>query len=277
MTPIYKPASHKPVSALTIAGSDSSGGAGIQADLKTFHRLGVYGQSAVTLITAQNTTGVMAVHVLPVRLVEQQIDAVLSDIGAAAIKTGALGSAALIHAVAQRLKACPEIPLVADPVLISKHGHLLVDVDAKPEAIIALRDHLMPMATVITPNWFEAAALSCLPVTTPDQALTAARWLLAHGARAVLLKGGGESHFGSSDAAHDILVEPAGDTVLPGIRVATTHLHGSGCTFAAAITAYLALGQSLAEAALGAKAFIAQAIATAPGLGRGRGPVNHWA
>ncbi len=273
MTPIHTPVSHKPVSALTIAGSDSSGGAGIQADLKTFHRLRVYGQSAVTLITAQNTTGVMAVHVLPVRLVEQQIDAVLDDIGAAAIKTGALGSATLIHAVAQLLRACREIPLVVDPVLISKHGHLLADADA----IIALRDQLMPLATVITPNWYEAAALSGLPVTTPDQALTAARWLLAHGARAVLLKGGGQSHFGSSDAAHDILIEPTGDTVLPGTRVATTNLHGSGCTFAAAITAYLALGQPLAEAAMGAKAFIAQAIESAPGLGRGCGPVNHWA
>ena len=170
-----------------------------------------------------------------------------------------------------------EIPLVVDPVLISKHGHLLVDEDAEPGAIVALRDQLMPLATVITPNWFEAAALSCLPVTTPAQALTAARWLLAHGARAVLLKGGGESDAGSSATAHDILVEPIGDTVLPGMRVATSNLHGSGCTFAAAITAYLARGQPLAEAASRAKAFIAQAIATAPGLGRGRGPVNHWA
>lgn len=252
-------------SALTIAGSDSSGGAGIQADLKTFHRLGVYGQSVVTLITAQNTTGVTAVHLLPVSLIEQQLDAVFSDIGAAAVKTGALGSPELIHAVAARLRVST-VPLVVDPVLISKHGHAL----AGPDAVAALRAALLPLATVITPNWHEAAALSGLPVTSADEARTAARILIERGVRAVLMKGAG-------DSADDLLVTADGEQVLAGLRIATRNLHGTGCTYAAAVTAYLAQGFPLADAAVRAKAFIAHAIVTAPGLGRGYGPVNHWA
>ena len=258
---------------LTIAGSDPSGGAGIQADLKTFHRLGVYGQSAITLITAQNTTGVTAVHLLPVELVVQQIDAVLSDIGAAAVKTGALGSPDMIQAVAQRLRAEP-VPLVVDPVLISKHGHAL----AGSDAVAALRDHLMPLATMIMPNWHEAAALSGMPVRTADEARAAARWLMQHGARAVLMKGAGVGDEKSSPvSADDILFTMTGDTVLPGLRIETRNLHGTGCTYAAAVTAHLAQGRPLVEAALHAKAFIAHAIVTAPGLGSGFGPVNHWA
>ena len=255
-----------PVAVLTIAGSDCSGGAGIQADLKTWQRLGVYGQSVITLITAQNTTGVSAVHLLPVELILQQIEAVLGDIGAAAVKTGALGSAEGIAAVAARLRHA-DLPTVVDPVLISKHGHAL----AGAEAVAALRDQLMPVATVITPNWHEAAALSGLPVGNADEARRAARWLLDHGARAVLLKGA------ASESADDMLYTPTGDTLLPGLRVATRNLHGTGCTYAAALTAHLARGLPLATAALHAKAFIAHAIITAPGLGRGFGPVNHWA
>lgn len=254
------------LAALTIAGSDCSGGAGIQADLKTWHRLGIYGQSVITLITAQNTTGVTAVQVLPVDLILQQIEAVLSDIGAAAVKTGALGSPEVIRAVAARLQA-EGLPLVVDPVLVSKHGHALADADA----VAALRDTLMPLATVITPNWHEAAALSGLPVSNADEAQRAARWLLDHGARAVLLKGAG------AESADDILYTPSGDTLLPGLRVATRNLHGTGCTYAAALTAHLAGGLPLAMAAMHAKAFIAHAIVTAPGFGRGFGPVNHWA
>ncbi len=257
MTPVL-------ATALTIAGSDPSGGAGIQADLKTFHRLGVYGQSAVTLITAQNTRGVSAVHLLPVELVGQQIAAALDDIGAQAIKTGALGSPELIRAVAAQLRG-RGIPLVVDPVLISKHGHPL----AGPEAVAALAE-LLALATVVTPNWHEAAALSGQPVTTMVEARSAARLLLARGVAAVLMKGGG-------DSADDLLVTPTGETELPGLRVATRNLHGTGCTYAAAITAHLARGLSLADAALQAKAFIAHAIVTAPGLGGGYGPVNHWA
>jgi len=250
--------------ALTIAGSDPSGGAGIQADLKTFARFGVYGQSAVTLITAQNTRGVTAVELLPRELVLAQIDACLDDIGAHAIKTGALGSVTLIEAVAARLSRIPDIPLVLDPVLISKHGHRL----AAPEAAHALVKHLLPRATVITPNRHEAAALAGRPVEGAD----AARALLDLGARAVLLKGIG-------DGADDLLVTAADEIPLPGIRHATRNLHGTGCTYAAAVTAHLALGHPLAEAARHAKAYIAHAILTAPILGdpAGCGPVNHGA
>ncbi len=250
--------------ALTIAGSDPSGGAGIQADLKTFHRLGVYGQSAVTLITAQNTRGVTAVELLSTDLVLAQIDACLDDIGAGAIKTGALGSVALIEAVAARLAHCPAIPLVLDPVLISKHGHPL----AAPEAAQALVRHLLPRATVITPNRHEAAALAGRPVEGSD----AARALLDLGAKAVLLKGIG-------DGADDLLVTADAEVRLPGLPIATRSLHGTGCTYAAAVTAHLARGLSLTDAARHAKAFIAHAIVTAPTLGdpKGSGPVNHWA
>ena len=252
------------MTALTIAGSDSSGGAGIQADLKTFHRLGVYGQSAVTLITVQNTRGVTAVHLLPVELVLGQIDAALSDIGANAVKTGALGSPALIEAIAERLRN-ERIPLVVDPVLISKHGHAL----AGPEAVAAL-NALLPLATVVMPNWHEAAALSGRPVANVAQARDAAHALVDGGVRAVLMKGGG-------DSADDLLVTSQAEVVLPGLRVPTRNVHGTGCTYSAALTANLAKGLPLAEAAMHAKAFIAHAIVTAPGLGEGYGPVNHWA
>ncbi len=257
-----------PSIALTIAGSDPSGGAGIQADLKTFHRHGVYGQSALTLITAQNTQGVTAVHRLPGELVRQQIAAALDDIGAQAIKTGALGSAELIAVVAEALDAHPGIPLVVDPVLVSKHGHAL----AGPDAVAALREHLMQRATVLTPNWHETAALSGRMVSTVEQAREGAQALLDAGARAVLVKGAGAT-------ANDLLLTADGAAVeLPGIRIATRATHGTGCTFAAALTANLAKGLSLTEAALHAKAFVAHAIVTAPVIGRGTcTPVNHWA
>ncbi len=251
--------------ALTIAGSDPSGGAGIQADLKTFHRLGVYGQSALTLITAQNTRGVSAVHLLPPELVLQQIEAALSDIGAGAIKTGALGSAELIRAVTARLRGSG-IPLVVDPVLISKHGHPL----AGPDAAVALGE-LLTLATVVTPNRHEAGLLTGRPVETTEQAHDAAQALIDAGVAAVLMKGSG-------DGADDLLLtRDGGKIVLPGLTIVTRHLHGTGCTYAAAVTAHLAHGLSLADAARHAKAFIAHAIVTAPGLGGGYGPVNHWA
>lgn len=251
-------------SALTIAGSDPSGGAGIQADLKTFHRHGVYGQSVVSLVTAQNTTGVTAVHLLPVELVLAQLEAVLSDIAPAAIKTGALGAPELIAAVAGRL-ASVTVPVVVDPVLISKHGHPL----ASPEAVPALQP-LLRLATVITPNWHELAALSGATVSDGAAAAAAARVLLRQGVRAVLVKGAG-------DTADDLLVTADSEQLLPGLRIQTRSLHGTGCTYAAALTAQLALGMPLSEAAVRAKAFIAHAIVTAPGLGHGFGPVNHWA
>lgn len=260
------PSQFVPPPVLTIAGSDPSGGAGIQADLKTFHRLGVYGQSAVTLITAQNTCGVTAVHVLPPELVIQQIDSVLTDIGARAIKTGALGSAELIRSVTERLRGSG-IPLVVDPVLISKHGHPL----ASPEAAAALHDLLL-LATVIMPNRHEIALLAGRPADTVEQAHDAAQSLIDRGVAAVLLKGAG-------GGADDVLLTATRKIVLPGLTILTRHLHGTGCTYAAAVTAHLARGLTLAEAAGHAKAFIAHAIVTAPGLGSpmGYGPVNHWA
>jgi hydroxymethylpyrimidine/phosphomethylpyrimidine kinase len=266
------PTSAHPTCALTIAGSDPSGGAGIQADLKTFHRFGVYGQSVLTLITAQNTVGVSAVHLLPVDLVQVQIRAVFADIGADAVKTGALGSPELIQAAAECLAAfCasqPDLPLVVDPVLVSKHGQSL----AGPDSAQALRRHLLPLATVITPNWFEVAALSGRTVTDVTSARAAGLSLIQDGAKAVLVKGGGH-------LATDLLLTRNGDEIeLPGLRVVTRATHGTGCTFSAALTAKLAVGMDLPTAALHAKAFIAHAIITAPVLGQGPcTPVNHWA
>ena len=226
----------------------------------------MYGQSAVTLITAQNTCGVTAVHLLPPELVIQQIDAVLTDIGARAIKTGALGSPELIRAVTERLRGS-RIPLVVDPVLISKHGHAL----ASPAAAVALQELLL-LATVIMPNRHEIALLAGRPADTTEQAHDAAQSLIDRGVAAVLLKGAGEG-------ADDVLITRTDEIVLPGLTIVTRHLHGTGCTYAAALTAHLARGLSLPAAARYAKAFIAHAIVTAPGLGSpsGYGPVNHWA
>lgn len=258
-----------PPIALTIAGSDPSGGAGLQADLKTFHRFGCYGMSVVTLVTAQNTRGVSRVDLLEPDAVLAQLDAVWSDLPPAALKTGAIGSAALIGAVAGFLAARRGPPLVLDPVMISKHGHRLLPDDA----VRALVDGLLPLAAVVTPNWHEAAALTGLAVRDADGARAAARRLRERGAAAVLVKGGA----GADGLSADLLVDATGELELPALRLATRATHGTGCTFAAALTAQLALGEGLRPAALRAKAFIHHAIATAPDLGGGLGPVNHWA
>lgn len=255
--------------ALTIAGSDPSGGAGLQADLKTFHRFGCYGTSVVTLVTAQNTRGVARVELLAEDLVLAQLDAVWSDLPPAALKTGAIGSAALIAAVAGFLAARRGPPLVLDPVMISKHGHRLLPDDA----VQAMTGRLLPLAAVVTPNWHEAAALSGLPVADVAGARRAAHELRARGARAVLVKGGA----GADGLSADLLLDGDGELELPALRLASRATHGTGCTFAAALTAHLALGCGLRDAALRAKAFIHHAIASAPGLGGGLGPVNHWA
>lgn len=255
--------------ALTIAGSDPSGGAGLQADLKTFHRFGCYGTSVVTLVTAQNTRGVVRVDLLPEEAVLAQLDAVWSDLPPAALKTGAIGSAPLIAAVAGFLAARPGPPLILDPVMISKHGHRLLPDDA----VQALTGRLLPLAAVVTPNWHEAAALAGLPVADVAGARRAAQALRARGARAVLVKGGA----GADGLSADLLLDADGELELPALRLASRATHGTGCTFAAALTAHLALGLPLREAALRAKAFIHHAIASAPGLGGGLGPVNHWA
>ena len=255
--------------ALTIAGSDSGGGAGIQADLKTFHHFGVYGTSAVTLITAQNTTGVQRVELLAPELVVAQIDAVANDFEVAAAKTGALGSAAIVAAVAESVTRHRLARLVVDPVMISKHGHALLDASA----IDVMRRALLPRAALLMPNLPEAAALVEGEVASERDIEAAARALHAQGAAAVLVKGG---HGAGAEVA-DLLFDGRRCTWLRAPRQHTPHTHGTGCSYAAAITARLALGDELERAVYTAHAWLARAIATAPGLGHGQGPVNHWA
>ncbi|MGA2266921.1 MAG: bifunctional hydroxymethylpyrimidine kinase/phosphomethylpyrimidine kinase [Bryobacteraceae bacterium] len=256
-----------PPVALTIAGSDPSGGAGIQADLKTFHQFGVYGEAVVTLVTVQNSVRVSRVEVLPVSLVLEQIEAVLEDIPPAAAKTGALGSAEMVRAVA-RAAAGFRFPLVVDPVMVSKHGLPLL-----PEAAAdAIREELLPRGALITPNVPEAEALAGVTIRTLDDMRRAARRICEMGARAVLIKGG---HLDAG--ATDVLYDGAEWREFPAPRLATRHTHGTGCTYSAAITAGLASGLALAAAVERAKRFIHEAIRTNPGLGRGCGPVNHHA
>lgn len=253
--------------ALTIAGSDPSGGAGIQADLKTFHRFGVYGEAVITLVTVQNTVRVSRVEVLPPQVVVEQIQAVLEDIPPAAAKTGALGSSAVARAVA-RAAAEFRFPLVVDPVMISKHGLPLLPEDA----IRTVRDELLPRAALLTPNVPEAEALAGFAIHGLDEMRRAAERILAMGPRAVLIKGG---HL-DGDAV-DALWDGVSWREFPAPRIATRHTHGTGCTYSAAIAAHLAAGHALAEAVERSKRFVQEAIRTNPGLGHGSGPVNHWA
>jgi len=253
--------------ALTIAGSDPSGGAGLQADLKTFHQFGVYGEAVVTLITVQNTLRVSRVECLPADLVVEQIRAVLEDVRPQAAKTGALGNRAIVEAVAEAAAEF-DFPLVVDPVLISKHGAPLLAEDARA----ALIERLIPRAALLTPNLHEAAALAGFPVRDPDQMRRAAEAIAKLGARAVLVKGG---HL--ETGATDVLLADGRFYEFPAPRIATRHTHGTGCTYSAAIAACLARGLGLPDAVRTAKAFITEAIRTNPGLGGGAGPVNHHA
>lgn len=254
--------------ALTIAGSDPSGGAGLQADLKTFHRFGVYGEAVATLITVQNTRGVTRVSTLDADLVADQIQAVIEDIPPQAAKVGALGSREVVEAVAREAEQFA-FPLIVDPVMISKHGTHLID----PDAIQALVERLIPRAFLLIPNLDEAAALVGFPVEDRDAMVRAAENLASLGAANVLVKGG---HLRGD--ALDVLRLASGEIrefTVP--RIETRHTHGSGCTYSAAITAELAKGTALAEAVARAKTFITEAIRTAPGLGAGEGPLNHHA
>jgi hydroxymethylpyrimidine/phosphomethylpyrimidine kinase len=251
--------------ALTIAGSDPSGGAGIQADLKTFHQLGVYGAAAITLITVQNTTRVSRVEPLDPDLIALQIAAVLEDITPDAAKTGAMGTASAIRAVAASALHCP---LVVDPVIMSKHGKPLIDAEGRK----ALRELLLPRAAVVIPNLDEAAELAGIAVGNPAQMREAARRITELGPGAVLVKGG---HLVGD--ALDILFHNGAFTEFTAPRQDTRHTHGTGCTYSAAITAFLARGLPLEDAVRHAKAFISEAIRTAPGIGSGAGPLNHWA
>jgi hydroxymethylpyrimidine/phosphomethylpyrimidine kinase len=252
--------------ALTIAGSDSGGGAGIQADLKTFTALGVFGTSAVTAITAQNTLGVTAWQAVPADLVTAQIEAVAGDIGVDGVKTGVLATAAIVEAVGAAIESLELPRVVVDPVMIAKGGASLLDA----EAIETMRAELFPRAYVVTPNAAEAEALAGIPVRTLEQAREAAKRIAALGPRAVIVKGG---HLDTADAI-DVFYDGQQFVELRAERINTRHTHGTGCTFSAAIAANLALGLTLAEAVSRAKIYLTEAIRRAPGLGRGHGPLG---
>jgi hydroxymethylpyrimidine/phosphomethylpyrimidine kinase len=252
--------------ALSIAGSDSGGGAGIQADLKTFSAFGVFGMTAITAVTVQNTKGVMGYEEIPASVVADQIRAVVGDIGVDAAKTGMLASAPIVEAVAEALHDTPVPALVVDPVFVSKHGHPLLAEDA----VEALRRAILPIATLVTPNLPEAAGLAGFPVETRDDMRRAADALLALGARAALVKGG---HVEGPEAA-DLFVEGGREEWLTAARIDTPHTHGTGCTLSSAIAASLALGASLADAVREGKAFVTEAIRHALALGDGIGPVD---
>jgi hydroxymethylpyrimidine/phosphomethylpyrimidine kinase len=253
--------------ALTIAGSDPSGGAGLQADLKTFHQHGVYGEAVVTLLTVQNTRRVSRVELVEAGLVAEQIAAVVEDVPPQAAKTGALGGVETIRVVAQAARGF-DFPLVVDPVMISKHGAPLL----AAEAVEALLKELLPVARVVTPNLHEASALTGLAVVDVAGMREAARRLAGETGAAVLVKGG---HLEANP--RDVLLVEGAFHEFETERVETVHTHGTGCTYSAAIAANLARGLELAAAVAGAKRFIAEAIRTAPGIGGGQGPVNHFA
>jgi hydroxymethylpyrimidine/phosphomethylpyrimidine kinase len=263
--------------ALTIAGSDPGGGAGIQADLKTFHQLGVYGTSVVTLVTVQNTVRMSRVETLDAALVGEQFDAVLEDLTPHAIKTGALGTAAIIEAVASREFACP---LVVDPVAVGKQGvgkhgtgkHALALMDA--DARLAMKRLLLPRAALVTPNLDEAAEMAGISVHDAESMREAARRIAGLGAAAVLVKGG---HLTGNSDALDILWQGGVFTEFRTARVESRHTHGTGCVYSAAITAWLVRGLSVVEAVGKAKEFVHAAILSAPGIGAGAGPLGLWA
>jgi hydroxymethylpyrimidine/phosphomethylpyrimidine kinase len=251
---------------LIIAGSDSGGGAGIQADIKTVTALGGYAATAITAVTVQNTLGVLGVHPIPLDVVEAQARAVLDDIGADVIKTGMLGDVAAVELVG-RLIAEAGLPAVVDPVMVAKGGAPLL----AQRAVAAVRTELVPHAALLTPNAPEAAALTGLDVASTDDVRRAGEALLAAGARAVLMKGG---HVAGGRLT-DILMTPQGETLFEAERIDTRHTHGTGCTLASACATGLAQGLPLTDAVARAWAYVQEAIARAPGLGRGHGPLDH--
>ncbi len=254
--------------ALTIAGSDSGGGAGIQADLKTFAAFNVFGMSAITSITAQNTTGVRAIHDLPLEIIRQQIDAVMEDIGAEAVKTGMLSNSDIVRLVASLVKKYGINRLVVDPVMVAKGGSPLLDEPARQ----TLRDELLPLAYLVTPNVFEAEIISGLSIKSVKDAEKAARAIQDTGADNILLKGG---HL-PTERAIDILFNGDKYYHYESERIATRNTHGTGCTLSAAITAGLAQGQPLLQAVETAKDYVYRAISSAPdNIGRGHGPLYH--
>jgi hydroxymethylpyrimidine/phosphomethylpyrimidine kinase len=253
---------------LTIAGSDSGGGAGIQADLKTFDAFRVFGTTAVTAVTVQNTTGVQGVHLIPVGTIRAQIHAVVEDLHPLACKTGMLGSDAIVSAVAHAIRESAIGSYVLDPVMVATSGDRLLDAGAE-QAIVR---ELLPLATIITPNLDEAAILAGMEVRTVAQMETAARSLAERGARAVLVKGG---HL-EGDRVIDVFYDGAAMHSFDRARIDTRHTHGTGCTLSAAITAELALGRDLLTAVGSALDYVHRAIENAPNLGQGSGPLNHF-
>jgi len=254
--------------ALTIAGSDSGGGAGIQADLKTFSALGVFGMTAVTAVTVQNTLGVSGYEAISPGVVADQITAVVSDIGVDAAKTGMLASAAIVEAVAEAVSRFGVPNLVVDPVFVSKHGHRLLEEDA----VSGLRDRILPLATLVTPNLPEAAGLAGFDVTSRDLMEDAAEVIRAIGPAAVLVKGG---HLEGSPTSDDLFFDGDRMEWLSAERIDTPNTHGTGCTLSSSIAAYLGRGDGLPDAVRKGKAFVTQAIRGALPIGAGIGPVDH--
>ncbi len=253
---------------LVIAGSDSGGGAGIQADIKSITAMGAYAMTAITALTAQNTQGVFGIHAVPTAFIRQQIELCLTDIGSDCIKTGMLGTADVIEIVTGALDEFAKgVPLVADPVMIAKGGAALLE----PTAIEAVRRLLLPRATLITPNLPEAEALSGRKIASGADMQAAGKALLALGAKAVLMKGG---HL-PGPRVHDVLIMQGETRVFEGPRIETRHTHGTGCTLASAIAAGIAQGLPLADAVARARAYVQEAIKHAPGYGKGHGPLDH--
>ena len=257
---------------LSIAGSDSSGGAGIQADLKTFSALGVYGATAITAITAQNTLGVHAQCPIPSEMVYDQITAVIDDLHPSFVKIGMLSYVEIVLAVAEALSKY-SLPIILDPVMVSSSGHRLLSVEAQD----MVKQKLLPMAMLITPNLPEMEALTELPLSTYEEKEKAAKHLLDNGAKAILLKGGHEEGDVKTDILFSNSVTGIQSTLFTSETVATRNIHGTGCTLSSAITAFLARGLALEEAIIEAKKYISEAIQSGANIaiGHGFGPVNH--
>ena len=253
--------------ALTIAGSDSGGGAGIQADLKTFAALGVYGTSALTAITAQNTVGVTAIHEIPTAVIEAEIEAVITDIGADAVKTGMLSSAAIVETVAREMERHSVRNLVVDPVMVAKSGDSLLQNDA----VEAVRTRLVPLAAVVTPNLPEAETLTGMAISSLGDMRRAAEAVIAMGARSVVVKGG---HL--EGPATDLFYDGSKFHEFTTERIETVNTHGTGCTFASAVAAGLARGLGVVDAVALAKEYVTEAIRTSFAIGQGHGPLNHF-
>lgn len=258
--------------ALTIAGSDSGGGAGIQADLKTFQMRGVFGTSAITAVTAQNTLGVFDIHPIPLQTIQAQIKAVAEDFNISAVKIGMLGNADIIEYVAESLERYAFPMLVLDPVMIAKGGAPLL----QQNAIAALKKFILPKADIITPNLPEAEALTGVEIIDQATARQAAVQLQQLGVKTVVIKGG-HSHQSQSAVCFDWIFTPSGEFTVESPRFATPHTHGTGCTFSACITAELAKGRDIEQAVRTAKAYITAAIGNPLNIGHGHGPTNHWA